>query len=189
MNFLMKHFVILSALLSTTSFGAVVRDITFPEKVDVSGAKLILNGTAVRKATWFKVAVYAAGLYTAEKSSAADQILSATTPRMLRMHFLRDVDAEKIRDTWGESFAANCEIDCEDGKKKLSIIQAKMPSVKKGDVMTCVFGETGVEVELNGTLLATVQGPVFQKNLLSNWLGKNPPDTEVKEGLLGKARP
>jgi len=46
---------------------------------------------------------------------------------------------------------------------------------------------TGVQVSVNGVAKGTIKGDDFAKALLSIWLGPEPPNPEIKAGLLGGA--
>ena len=45
----------------------------------------------------------------------------------------------------------------------------------------------GVSVSVNGTVKGTIKGDDFAKALLAIWLGADPPNPEIKAGLLGGA--
>ena len=63
-----------------------------------------------------------------------------------------------------------------------------MIDVKSGDKVTFVSKPgTGVEVSMNGTVKGTIKGDDFAKALLAIWLGADPPNPEIKSGLLGGA--
>jgi hypothetical protein len=44
---------------------------------------------------------------------------------------------------------------------------------------------TGVEVAVDGTAKGTIEGDDFSKALLGIWLGPEPPNDDLKSGLLG----
>jgi len=45
----------------------------------------------------------------------------------------------------------------------------------------------GVQVDMNGTAKGTIKGDDFAKAFLAIWLDPEPPNPEVKSGLLGGA--
>jgi hypothetical protein len=47
------------------------------------------------------------------------------------------------------------------------------------------FSGDKVTVSHNGKPQATIDGTEFRRALMSVWLGKNPPNKEVKQGILG----
>ena len=98
----------LLALVAAPLTAAECIGVSLPDRLEVPGQQpLALTGMGVRKATLFKVKVYAAGLYLAEQSSNARAIIDQDRARHLTLHFVRDVDADDIREAWQEGFAAN----------------------------------------------------------------------------------
>jgi hypothetical protein len=60
--------------------------------------------------------------------------------------------------------------------------------VKTGQRIVFTFKPgAGVQVSVGGTVKGTIQGDDFGKALLSIWLGAEPPNPEIKTGLLGGA--
>ena len=60
-----------------------------------------------------------------------------------------------------------------------------MTDLKSGQQMTFVSRPgVGVEMGISGSVKGTVKGDDFAKAFLSIWLG-NPPNAEIKTGLLG----
>jgi hypothetical protein len=157
----------------------------FPKEVKVDGQTLLLNGTGLRTATIFNVKVYSAGLYLKQKASTTEAVLSAKGPKRLEMEFLRDVDANDVREAWDRSFAANCVLACESGKDPLDAIKKMMPDLKKGDRMVVTFNGPSVELTVNNSKKGEIKAKDFPSELLSTWIGKKPPNEDLKKGLLG----
>jgi hypothetical protein len=84
---------------------STLEGVAIPDRIDIMGRPLLLYGMALRKKAVFKV--YVAGLYLPEKSSNAEAILGADTPRCMVMQFLRNVSAGKLCDSWNEDLEAN----------------------------------------------------------------------------------
>lgn len=140
----------------------------------------------LRQATIFNVNVYAGALYVEKKSNNADEILASDSPKSLVMVFMRDVDAKDVSKAWNEGFDKNCESGCEALKPSLEKLKSSMTTdMKKGDVMTINFLSNKVELILANAKAGTVEGKDFSKALLRVWLGKNPPNSGLKKGLLG----
>jgi hypothetical protein len=68
---------------------------------------LSLNGLGLRRATFLKVRVYVAALYTTTALSEPNSILTSRTPDELILEFVRDVSVDNIRSTWKEGFEKN----------------------------------------------------------------------------------
>ncbi len=171
----------------TNSYAEVVESgVSFTDSTTVADTPLVLNGTGTRKATIFKVKVYAAGLYTATKSNSAEEILLMKTPSYLRMVFVRDVGREKFVDGFIEGIEENNEATPE-LMNTLEKFNRNMRDVKDGELaeLTFIPGDRVIaKIGLGDTF--EVVDEVFPTALLRVWLGKSPPNKSLKEGLLGK---
>ena len=167
------------------SYAAEKDGVKIPNEITVDGNKLRLNGMGTREATIFSINVYVAGLYVPRLSNDAHLLMFSDVPKKLVLHFVRGVDGEDIREAFEESFARNK--FGEDAKAKLVKLNQWMPDMKKGDnvAFTYLPGK-GLAVEVNGVARGVIEGKEFQASFLSIWLGKNPPNSGLKKGLLGK---
>jgi hypothetical protein len=159
--------------------------VTLPDKIQVGGKPLLLNGMGTRKATLFKVKVYVAGLYVQTLSHNAAEILDSNQLRRIDLHFVHDVSAEKLANAWKESLEKNCPGHCETYQPVLAQLNALMKDVQKGDVMTVTFFPQAIEVSLKNQPPTRIQSVGYPKLLLQSWLGEFPPNSDLKEGLLG----
>jgi hypothetical protein len=176
------------ALCSGAAGARECRGIAFPDQVQLDGRALSLNGLGLRKATIFKVKVYVAALYLPQPSNSADAILSSNPPAQLILHFVRDVGAGDIRKAWDEGFAKSAAGRLPDLKDRIASLDAWMQDVKTGQRLTFTFKPgDGVEVNLNGVAKGAIKGDDFARALLSIWLGDEPPNPDIKTGLLGGA--
>ena len=179
-----KLSLLLCALTITLSHAATLHKMEFAEQIKVDGKTLELNGLGARLATFFKVKVYVAGLYLEKKSMNPKSIIDSVETKKLVMKFLRSVDAQKLKDAWKESLLKNVK-DINKFKNELKAFNDAMVDVEKKDVMTILFKPSGVVLTMKGKALPEIQNAGFSQALLSIWL-KNPPNDELKEGLLGK---
>lgn len=178
----MKKILIMGFLiLASLTQAAKIEDLTFPDSLLINGQTLKLNGLGLRKATVFKVKVYAAALYISEPSKNADAIIKSHTPKVLVMKFMRDVSQEKINEAWDKAFEKN------ESKFRTAIRELKklMPNAKEGDSIEYLFTSDKTEVKVNQSLKGSLQGGDWGKALLATWLGEHPPTEELKNGLLG----
>ena len=176
---------ILLALVTAPLVAATVDGVTLPDNVELNGTKLVLNGMGTRKATMFKVKVYVMGLYLTEKRDGAKAIMQSESPKRIVMQFVRDVGAKKIRDGWLKGFEKNAP-DAAALQGKIDQFNAAMGDMKKGDAIQLDFADSRVDVVINDTKKATIEGTDFQRALLSIWLGPHPPNKTLKAGILGK---
>jgi hypothetical protein len=166
---------------------AQLAGVTLPDEATVGDKHLVLNGLGLREATVLMVDVYVAGLYVESKTSNPDAILAPAAAKELVMKFVRSVGKEKLADAWTEGFQKNAHDKdgvVADGLAKLN---ASMTDVKKGDVISLAYlPATGTTVTVKGHDAATIPGPEFAQVLFAIWLGPDPPNLPLREGLLGK---
>jgi hypothetical protein len=161
--------------------------VAFPDQVQVDGASLALNGLGLRLATMLKVKVYVAALYVGKTSNDPAAILGSSGPTELVLQFVRDVGAGDIRKGWDEGFEKNAKAQLPALKDRIATLNGFMTDMKSGQKLTFVRKPgAGIQVDVNGAVKGTVSGDDFAKAFLSIWLG-DPPNSEIKTGLLGGA--
>ena len=179
---------VMAALGAGVAQGKDCKGVTFPDQATVEGIPLALNGLGLRQATAFKVNVYVGALYVAKTSSDPNALLGSNAPYELVLQFVRNVDAGDITKGWDEGFEKNAKAQLPALKERIATFNSWMGDVKSGQKLTFSFKPgTGVQVNVNGTAKGTIKGDDFGKALLSIWLGAEPPNPEIKTGLLGGA--
>ena len=174
------------ALLGSPAFSAECIGVTAPDSAKVSGADLALNGMGIRKATMLKVKVYVASLYLPEKSNDAAHILGADPPWQLVLNFVHDVDASDMHDAFDEGFKKAAGSKLAALNERIETLKAAMVDFKKGHALTFTNDPAkGVAVDVNGAGGPEIQGADFSIALLSIWIGAEPPNEDLKAGLLG----
>ena len=176
------------ALLVLTNSGASAAEISgvkLPDQVTVAGKTLKLNGAGLRQATILKVNVYAAGLYLEKPSGDGEAIANSDQAKSIEMVFMRDVSAKQMAEAFQEGFDKNCVAGCAELKPHISKLQGLMKDMKKGESMAFHFLADGVEVMIRGQKMGSIGDKAFSHQLIRCWIGKNPPNAGLKEGLLG----
>ena len=186
------HLFTVTVLIAASFFGgasataATCPDVKFPAKSTVAETDLVLNGIGLRKATFFSVKVYVAGLYLPEISGDSERILTTDQSWQLVLHFVRDVDSEDIRDAFAEGFENVTDGKIEAIRPQMEAINALVPDLKVGDRLTFNHeAGKGVSVDFNDSSNSAVGGVDFAAILLAIWLGEDPPNDDLKTGLLG----
>ena len=178
---------VLGLLLMISLIGAAqIGGLKLPDSLMAGNTKLLLNGAGVRKKLIFKV--YAGGLYLEKKNTHAAKIIAADEPMAIRMQFMRDVSNDKLIGAWDEGFDKATGGNIEPIAKEIKAFNAFFTEeAKEGDIYDIVYtpGE-GVAVTMNGVLKGTIKGLDFKKALFAIWLGDDPADSGLKEGMLGK---
>jgi Chalcone isomerase-like len=166
--------------------GKECKGVTFPDQAQVEGSDLILNGLGLRQATALKVNVYVAALYVTKTSTDPMALRGANTPSELILQFVRNVGADDLRKGWNEGFEKNSKEQLPALKERIAMLNGWMADVKSGERLTFVhMPGAGLQVEVNGTMKGTIKGDDFASAFLSIWLGADPPNPEIKAGLLG----
>jgi len=179
---------IVAAWGAGVAHGKECKGVSFPEHAQVEGSTLTLNGLGMRKATMLKVNVYVAALYVVKTSSDPNTILQSNSSNELILQFVRNVDAGDISKGWDEGFAKNAKGQLPALKERIAMLNGWMADMKTGQRLTFSFRPgVGVQVNVNGTEKGTIKGDDFARALLSIWLGAEPPNPEIKAGLLGGA--
>lgn len=158
--------------------------VKFPATVSVEGKELKLNGVGVRTKAIFKV--YSAGLYLENTSKDAAQVISSDQTKRVRMTMLRDLEKAKITDAISDGIEKNNKAQMATLKARLDTFNAAIPDLKKGDELLLTYvPNKGTMVQSKSGQQISVEGKDFADALFGVWLGKNPVDGDLKDGLLG----
>jgi hypothetical protein len=179
---------VVAALGVGVAHGKECKGVNFPDQAQVEGSNLTLNGLGLRQATAFKVNVYVAALYVSKTSSDPNALLGSTAPSELVLQFVRNVGADDLRKGWTEGFEKNSKGELPALKDRIAMLNGWMADVKTGDRLTFTSKPgAGVTVNVNGAVKGTIKGDDFAKAFLAIWLGADPPNPEIKAGMLGGA--
>jgi len=179
---------IVSAMMASERFAysAECQGARFPDSVAVGTTNLVLNGLGIRKATMLKVKVYVAGLYLPEKSGDADKILGTPQPWHLVLHFLRDVDASDIREAYDDGFKKAAGDKLASLQQRIDGMNARIVDLKEGQELSFTNNPaTGIEMDVNGKGGDVIEGADFATAFLKISIGPEPPNEDLKSGLLG----
>ncbi len=176
---------VLGGVLAGPAHARSKAGVSMAETMSVGGATLNLNGMAVRKK--FIVSVYVGGLYLAKPARSESEVLTPDTPKALIMHFVHDVDADKLKGAYRDGFSSNARGLMAAEKANMDRFLSKVGAVKEGDkiVFTYVPGK-GSTVVFPGGAAESFQGKGFADAYLAVFVGKDPPTDDLKDGLLGK---
>lgn len=164
---------------------AEVEGVTLPESVQLGGETLQLNGAGVRSKFFFDI--YVGALYLPESTESAREAMAMPGPKRVLMHFLySEVSREKLVDAWKEGFDANNPDALRRAiAERLERFNAMFETVREGDVITMDYVPgKGTSVYYNDELKGSVPGDDFARALLRVFIGPNPPDSDLKRGML-----
>lgn len=147
---------------------------------------LTLNGAGIRSK--FFVKVYVGALYMKNTTHDAQQALNSAGPKSMQMFILyKEIAAEKITKGWDDGIEDN--LSKAEQKKvadQLKAFNALFPDLHAGDRVDIDFipGQ-GTSLTINKNKLGQIEGDDFFTALLTVWLGQDPADSDLKDGLLG----
>jgi hypothetical protein len=179
---------VVAALGAGVAQGKECKGVNFPDQAQVDGINLTLNGLGLRQATMMKVNVYVAALYVAKTSTDPKALLGLNEPSELILQFVRNVGADDLRKGWSEGFEKNSKDQLPSLKDRIASLNGWMSDVKTGERLTFIHKPgAGLQVDVNGAVKGIVKGDDFAKAFLAIWLGGDPPNPEIKAGMLGGA--
>ncbi len=162
-----------------------INGITFPDSYTTGKDKLALNGGGTREKYWMDM--YVGALYLTEKSKDANSIISTNSSMAIRICILSGlITSDKMIDAVEEGFKKSTGGKQADYKDKIDKFKkAFSEEIKKGDVFDIVYSGEKISIYKNNTLKAEIEGLDFKKAVFGIWLGKEPADSDLKEGMLG----
>jgi|AMFO01.1.fsa_nt_gi hypothetical protein len=167
--------------------GIEVNGVLVPDRVNVQGRALVLNGTGTRSVFIFDI--YVAALFLPRPMHDARGIVRAARPAEIRLYFLRGgPGGGLLARGWTSGFERNQEPAAMARlRNRLKRFNALFSNVRKGDVFVFDFlTDRSTQIFINGARREVIPGADFQRALLSVWLGGRPADKALKNALLGK---
>ncbi len=178
--------VLTGAIFSATVVGAAeIEGVAFAESYQAGSAKLTLNGVGLAKFLR-TINVYAGALYLAA-GTKVDQVLD-DVPKRLELSYFRSVEAKDITRASEKNLADNVpQATIAALRPRIDRMHRAYENVKAGDryALTYIPG-VGTELALNGQPKVVVEGADFAAAYFSIWLGPDPINQPLKEGLLTK---
>jgi len=177
----MKHIILGICLITFPAFSFTIDNMTFKDTVSAFNKTLQLNGVGIRKATWFKVKVYYGALYVEKKTSNVDELLQQDS--QIEMVFVRDVTKKKLIKGFEEGLKSN---KLQNIEYKNLILKAfeNFKEIKEGQKITFLLSKNSVNIKYPGSD-SNLTSKIDLRQLLKLWI-HNPPNKELKNGLLGK---
>jgi Chalcone isomerase-like len=172
------------ALRASSALAVEISGVKLPDQLMLEGKTLKLNGVGLRQAK-LVVNVYAAGLYLESPAHDADAIADSDQLKSIEIVFMRETSGKQMREALEEGFNMNCVADCARLKSEVIRLEGWLRDIKKGETMAYHFLPGGVEVIVRGQKVGMIDDKAFGHQFIRCWIGKNPPNPALKEGLLG----
>lgn len=188
---MIRTFLFFVCFSSSTLMAGELYGVKFDDSMKVGEKSLILNGMGLRSVSRFglKIKVYVIGLYLPKKMSDAEKIVDSEGPKVFKMVFRRNVDSEKVESGWRDAYKKNCKPHCKENEGKLKEFNGVMSDMRTNKTITVTVYKEKLHVDAQGRKprSATIEGENFARIVEKIWLG-NPPNGELKTGLLGKLK-
>lgn len=179
---------LLAVLLASPALHAAeVAGVAVADQLKVAGGDLVLNGAGLRSKVFFKV--YVGALYVSQKSAAAEAVIDSGQPRRMRLHMLRDLDADSFYAALDEGLRNNHSAaqlaELKPQSDQLAALMRGFGKVRESEVIDIDFTGDGIVLARNGSIAGKVAGAAIGRALLRVWLGEKPADAGLKKALLG----
>lgn len=175
---------IISCVLVQPVFSIEVAGVKLPEILEVDGEQLQLNGYAIRKKFFFKV--YLGSLYTAQKVTSSTQVLESTTGKLIRLNFLYSkLEKARMAGGFAKAIEANSPELIRDPAVEQFLSSFDADFVKGDQLELAISAENLVQISHNGRSLEKIESANLAKGILLIYLGQEPIDSDMKNGMLG----
>jgi hypothetical protein len=166
--------------------GLTVEGNHYPKTVTIEGKSLRLVGAGLREKWWFDV--YSMGVYSQSGNCNPAALINTDEVKYLRLDMLRDVDAEKMASTIGESFAEHMpkNAPAELKKQRKTFESYFKEECKEKTVLKFIYVPgTGVIMKQNKKKLGPpLTGKAFMQVLWDIYFGKDTCCEDLKEQVL-----
>ena len=194
MIFAKRCMTILAGLMLSASILAApveVSGIKLADPIDLSGARLQLNGAGIRYKAFFKV--YVAALYLDKKAATPEEVYTVTGPKRISITLLREIDSNELGKSFTKAFEENAPkaemSKLIPGLLKMGQVFSDQKKMAAGESFTIDWiPGTGTVISVKGKPQGEpVKEVEFYNAMLRIWLGPKPADWKLKDELLGKA--
>ena len=157
---------------------------------------LSLLGVGVRTRTWFKVKVYAIGLYVADGALSGPlarhkgalgspafykDLISGDFPKEVHLKFTRGIGRGAIQGAMRDALAGA-------DRARIATLVSYFPDIKAGQ--ECVIRrapEGTLETVMAGKSMPSIPDRDFAAAVFAVWLGERPIQKDIKKGLVLRA--
>jgi hypothetical protein len=177
---------ILFSVISLLSQGQTkIEGIVFPNTINAGKDKLVLNGGGMREKYW--IDMYVGALYLSVKSKEADKIISSNTSQSIKICIVSSlITSESMLEAVDEGFVKSTGGKQATYKNEIATFKKAFSNTfAVGDVFDIVYTADKLSIYKNNVLKSEIAGLEFKKAVFGIWLGKDPADDDLKDGMLG----
>ncbi len=195
----MKAYALALILLSLATPLETVQEVIEPGsgvRFAVKRGDLSLLGVGLRTRTWFKVKVYAIGLYVADRALSEPlavhkgtlgspafykDLISGDFPKEVHLKFTRDVDRAAIQGAMRKALAGA-------DRARIDTLVSYFPEIKAGQECVIRWAPEGtLETVMAGKSMPPIADRDFAAAVFAVWLGEKPIQKDIKKGLVSRA--
>jgi hypothetical protein len=189
----MKRIIFAAAAALSLSFAHAVEveGFKFDDTLKLGNSDLVVNGTGVRSKFGKR---YAMALYLPAKAADAKVALATKGPKRIAISLIKDVDGDTFASAVSKGINNNAS-DAEQAalkdrvKQLVDTVNALGEIKAKSSIVFDWVPEKGTILTINGQMKGKeIPGEDFANALLRVWLGEDPVQNDLKQGLLGKAQ-
>lgn len=174
--------------------------VAFPESKDAGGKSLGLAGAGLRSKMMFKV--YAGALYLdpavktelasfkaqASKPAQAlyDAICKGSFTKLFVLHFVRDVEKDKITESFSEGLEKNMDVKGANAAAVKEFLDASAVDMKEGQVLSVMVSGDEIVVTTPAGTSKTVKSATLATAVPAIWLGSDPVSEDLKKGMVSR---
>lgn len=168
-----------------------VSGIKLADPIELSGAKLQLNGAGIRYKAVFQV--YVAALYMEKKAATPEEVYAVAGPKRISITLLREIDSNELGKSFTKAFEENAPkaemSKLIPGLLKMGQVFSDQKKMTTGESFTIDWVPgTGTVISVKGKPQGEpVKEVEFYNAMLRIWLGPKPADWKLKDEMLGKA--
>jgi len=180
---LLMTMVLAITLAPFTLHAGELAGVTLDDTLRIGGKTATLTGMGLRTKTFLKVKVYVAGLYMETPTLKAGDIIGSDQAKAMVMSFLyKEVEGEKLQESWRDGFKANTPDANPDLEKRMDqFVSLFSVSAMKGDRYYFAYEPgKGTTVTFGSEIKATIPGADFASALMAIWFGDKLGDGGLK---------
>ncbi len=179
----------MAALGLSFAHAAEVEGFKFDDRIRLGSSELVINGTGVRSKFGKR---YAMALYLPAKSGDTRTVLAGKGPKRIAISLIKDVSGDTFASAVSKGINSNSsdveQAALKDRVKQLADTANALDEIKAGaNIIFDWVPEKGTILSINGQMKGReIAGEDFYTALLKVWLGDDPVQNDLKQGLLGK---
>ena len=188
--FVLPLLALAAVLAGAPAQAATLEGLRFDDTTRLGSRELQLNGLGVRAVYIFKA--FVAGLYLTEKAAAGPEALRQGGPKRLQLRMLMEIGSDDIKKALVDGMRKNVtDAEWAAMQERVQRFARTIDAIgvaREGDTITLDYvPEQGLLLAVNEVPRGpAIGGADFYQALLEIFVGPDPVDTRLKNGLLGQ---